>query len=295
MNAHQIKHLKKVAFIICSLLLSCDSPKQQQHLIVNPVNQNRQNTNAIQQKADSTDKKTVISKSKFVDKKIYLGFAYGSINDSTEIKPDTSQISKSAFLKYKNADTILKIIHDLSKISGEKSSFIIKTAKGNTKYHLDSIWKESGAPIEWQSYVGFFGPLKLYIIKDKSNGEFEFSKVHLIDSLTNITYELESNHDGSSSIPIFSPNQKSMAFFSEEMDDPESLINIIKITKGFQSNIYKNFTAIKTKWWLIKDLVWIDDNSLAIKAEKANNSNLLDRPKQYVYFKYIIHKSPLIH
>lgn len=292
---NKIKFICLIVFIVSHSFLSCNNNKKQTEItsdtVAKPIPKK-----AAQHSVDAIKTKgTINSKTKYIDKTIYLGFQ--GFDGSLQPKPDTFRISKKAFLKYKNADSSLKIVYDPSKISIHKLSYTIKTAKGKTRHSLDSISKNNvGGYSNWQPYIGFYAPLKLFIIKSRAEGEFGFSKIDFIDSLNNKFYELTSNSDGEGSLPIFSKNRKFMAFFTEEDETefPESVINITKIDQGPYENLYKNYAAFNSITWLIEDIVWIDNYSLAIKAQSIIDVNWRNKPNKYIYFKYIIPKSPVV-
>jgi len=291
---NKVKFICSIIFIVNYSFLSCNNDKKQVKInadtVVNPSPKK-----ITQKPIDSAKTKAkIISKNEYVDKTIYLGFQ--GFDGSLQTKPDTFRISKSTFLKYKKADSSLKIVYDPTKINIHKLSYTIKTAKGNRRYSLDSISKKNiGEYSTWQPYVGFYAPLKLFFLESRAEGEFGFSKFDFIDSLSNNFYQLTSNSDGESSLPIFSPDQKFMAFFAEEDESefPESVINITKIDQRTYGNLYKNYAAFNSVTWLIEDIVWIDNYSLAIKAQSIINVNWRNKPNKYIYFKYIIPKSPV--
>lgn len=197
-----------------------------------------------------------------VDKKIDIGY-----HETPQLK--FKNISRAEFLKYKRSYRP-KLQINKSRIISTDSTFVIQTSKSRLKYKKE-VNKNYGARdgYWWQEYIGFNPDLKLYVLTD--NGEEEglgFGQLFLIDSISNVRYNITSYQDGANSIPFTSPGNKYFVTYSncEVCPDESSFIGVVKINLKNKVFTYIDFASFESKEWLVGDVAWINDRSLVLKV-----------------------------
>lgn len=199
-------------------------------------------------------------------------------------------ISKSKFITYKN-NYHTKLDTNSTKITYDDSTFTIKTSKSKRKYpnRLNTNnYTTKGYSVE---YKGFNNYLKLYILESISvGGDFSFGYSFFIDSLTNKLYSLIGHSDYSFEPSVFSPNNEYMVTYVYDLLSPhECFLGVIKISKDNGVFTYKEFASAQTE--LIEELVWINDNSFAIKINyQTYNENSKKWDDNFSYAKTILPK-----
>lgn len=277
-----MKQLYLLFLKLCSIIIfvSCNSP-------VTPASQEilAQNPKV---KRDTLTKVWIDS----VDKIITLGY-----QDKYDKLPKLKfvKISANDFLKFKSRFQN-NLNRDPYKLDIENTTFTIQTAKSKLKYNRqfnDSNYIHRVGYLR-TNYIGYNDVLKLYVLENWVNtGEFTLGDSFFIDSISNIKYELVSHSDSPFEPIVISPNNHFIiTYVSDIIDDDRSFIGVIKVNENNTSNKYEEYTSVELKGMLIDDLVWINDNSFAIKINQRTyndaNSNWIDN---FTYAKADLPKS----
>jgi hypothetical protein len=155
----------------------------------------------------------------------------------------------------------------IKRILHSKEGFSIKTADSlyYFKYDLD----------DFCYYNCFVKPLKLYMIYSGS-GRNEISWMAAIDSLNNKYYYIEHTFDDGLMETRVSPGLKHIIWFNNDIYESftnRSFISIIRIDPQDISYKYVDVLGHKSREWFIRDLVWVTDNSFALKVYEAKGQN----------------------
>ena len=200
-------------------------------------------------------------------------------------------IGKLEFDRYKN-NYHSKLNIDSSKVIFLDSSFIIKTSESEFKYPnklMTDDFTKKGHSVE---YLGFNNYLKLYVLQGYwVGGDFTSAESFFIDSVTNLKYSLIQLSDFSFETPVFSPNNKYIVTYINDMfESPDRCIyGIIKVINENGVFKYKEFARGSSD--LIEDLVWINDYSFAIKINhKDYNKTKKKEIDNFTYQKALLPK-----
>lgn len=206
-----------------------------------------------------------------VDKTIILGWQV--IYDTLPILA-FEDISKVNFLEYKTQFTN-KLSNDLSKIIFSDTTFSIRTSKAKLTYKRqfsDNRYIDRRG-FRWAEYKGYINSLNLYVFEGWGNGEFTLGGLFLIDSVSNIEYNIISDTDNPA-ILVLSPNSQYLAFYANtDMEENVGVLKIVKVSNIKGVLTYKEFASAELKNLLIADLVWINDNSFALKVNHKTYNN----------------------
>lgn len=103
-------------------------------------------------------------------------------------------------------------------------------------------------------------PLKSHIIREVR----DVSQLHLIDSISGESYILNSAEDGSN--PLVSKSENQFIIYISSSFDNSSSIDIYKKNNLSNQFDFQKFDSYTTQDWLIRELIWIDENSFAVKV-----------------------------
>lgn len=195
-----------------------------------------------------------------VDKEVNLGW-----QDDTLPTLEFKDISGIEFLRFKRQSKN-RLEKDLSKIISADTVFIIYTSKAkliyNTKYN-----KHMGQRgFRWAEYIGYINSLDLFVLELWSSGEFTLGDLFLIDSASNIRYNIDSHADSPATI-VLSPSNDFIASYACTVTDNSYLL-IIKVSNNNDDVTYKEFAKAELSGLLVIDLVWINHNSFALKVNR---------------------------
>lgn len=173
-------------------------------------------------------------------------------------------ITENEFAKYKI--NIRKI--QAVKTNRKGDYFFIKT-KHQT--HRFKIYKDYGGTESWSGseFLGYYPTLKLYAITSNSTAEhLGFGSLMLLDSLTDYTYNIISFGDESVQLPVPSPNNKYLVYFSNAMYQHKNTdIGILKINNKSKPTTYlKEYASYHSNDFAIETIIWINDNSFMVKG-----------------------------
>lgn len=193
----------------------------------------------------------------------------------------SKNITETEFLKFKSNQKISIWPNPKVKIDST-GLFIVQT--NNSIYRLYHTQNYSSS----YSYIGFVPEINSHLIGFCGGGTCQ---EYLLDNELDIKMELNSNYDSGLLDLNFSPNSKFMAILSS-YDGPDftnyyeyrAAIEINEIKKGKGIRHINPILNLTTKKLSITELVWIDENTIAIKGytgERAEN----EINKEYEYLR----------
>ena len=147
--------------------------------------------------------------------------------------------------KYEN-----KVIPDSSKITKTDQFFTLKFS--------NKLYKFTSTLNHIYDYVGYSKPLKSHLIWDRK----DVSQIFLLDSITGESYLI--NEDGSN--PFISKNEKQFITYSSSDFEHITYITLYKKDDLSTRFDFSKCGSYMTEKWLINELVWIDENTFALKV-----------------------------
>ena len=148
----------------------------------------------------------------------------------------------------------IKIDTTIVNESGSSFSLIIKNEE-----------KKFSCDIDYNNcyyYKGFLKPLNKYIITYCGTG---YCRTYLLDKNTGTQNYLESPFDSECEIPSLSKNENKLIAFSSSVFDRESFIALYKKNIETKKIDFKKYDTFYTSDWRVKEIIWIDNNSIALK------------------------------
>lgn len=174
------------------------------------------------------------------------------------------------------------------KLSLESFNSIPNNLIGNVDHILDSSsCNQTNSGFCFKNYLP---NQKFYIGESYFTGEsIGFGDLYIIDSLTNIFYQITSIGDGSVSQPIFSPNNEYAIYFDNSVYQRNVCeIRLLKVNK--RENDVRLFSELmhgRTGQFKIDSIKWMNDTSAVFKGteEYQGSSDWVSRTKYYhTYF-----------
>jgi hypothetical protein len=159
------------------------------------------------------------------------------------------EINEKDFVNFKK-NYISGFYFDSSKVANKGEFFILNTASTDYKFPCQ---------IHCYFYSGYFPFLHSFILRRVR----DVSQFILLDSLTGKSYTLNSAENSSN--PLFSKSGKQFIIYSSSEYDKYSSIDIYTRHNLNEQFDFQKFDSFATEDWLIRELVWIDENSFAIK------------------------------
>jgi hypothetical protein len=204
-----------------------------------------------------------------------LGKIYRAKFIGTDNFADTTSRLKFKAIRAQEFIAFKKAYHNpidtsIERILHSKTGFEIKTA--------DSLYTYKYYDDNFGEYKGYIKPLKLYLIYS-GNGPNEIAWIEAIDSLNNKSYLIEPDSDDGLMQTRVSPGVKYILWFSNYWyGDRYSFISIVKINHESNFFKYKDYLGHRSGEWLIDEIVWINDNSFALRIydEEAENRRLVN-------------------
>lgn len=176
------------------------------------------------------------------------------------------KISETMFLQYKKREKKTLIT---SKPIQKDSFFYLNTQSKRWVFKSQvRYWQHIDGEL-WYEYVGYDAALKMYVITQNSVSEnLGFGNLMLIDSLTNSQYEVVSVGDGAVETPMPSPHNRFLIYYyNYEYENKNGFIGLLKIDNRQNPNVFLvEHASYESEDWGIEDLIWIDDNSFAVKG-----------------------------
>ncbi len=168
--------------------------------------------------------------------------------NSKKMKLNFKAIDFKSFEFYKkNYD--LKIQTDTTKTAKRGESFILNTSHAIYKFPCE---------LHCYYYAGYSKPLRSHLIWDSR----DVSQLFLLDSITGESYLI--NEDGSN--PFISKNERQLITYSSSEFEHITFITLYKRDDLSSRFDFSKCDSYMTENWLIRELVWIDENSFALKV-----------------------------
>lgn len=185
------------------------------------------------------------------------------ITEKQEIKENKNklrikftEIDATKFLKYKQKYSN-QIIVDTTIVNKAGSFFTLNVANIEKKFSCDIDYNNCNY------YKGFFKPLNKYILTYCVTG---FCGTYLLDKKTGNINNLQSPFDSECEAPSLSEDKSKLIVFASSVFDSDSFIALYKKELNTQKINFKTFDSFYTSKWRIKNLIWIDNNSIALKV-----------------------------
>jgi hypothetical protein len=191
-------------------------------------------------------------------------------------------IDETIFLKYKiKFQNRLNV--DSTRIVSTDTTFSIRTSKAILSFSKKEDYNKRGAC--WTNYKGFFNTLKLYVFENWCSGEILSGDISIIDSLTNIRYEIIGRSDGPFEPPVLSPNSRFLITYGEDGTYFDSFVGVIEITKDNDIYSLKEFASSYPSGRIV-DLGWITNDSFVLKLKhQTYNSKSRKYDDSFSYLK----------
>lgn len=208
------------------------------------------------------------------DWSMYLG-AMDSIPPSA-LEFDT--ISRSEFEGYKKMYRS-KINIDTSKVLWTDTSFVISEKNWSRNYNIAVTEEEP-----FNNYMGYLEPLSLYLVTS-IDGRNETAMFSLVDQKTGKEFYLNSGFDYPCVIALISPkNNFLLSWSNNEYEYNESMLVVLKVEKQRKKFQLKGFVDFSTNQWRVQDVVWINENSIALHVDQTEVEDGVKTGKHTEYF-----------
>lgn len=173
-------------------------------------------------------------------------------------------ITENEFAKFKKYGRNIQPV----KTNRKGDYFFVNT---KLKTHRFKMYKDYGGTESWSGseFLGYYPALKLYAITSNSTAEhLGFGTLMLLDSLSDYTYNIISFGDESVQLPVPSPNNKYLVYYSNTMYQHKNAdIGILKInSKSKPATYLKEYASYHTDDFAIEAIIWINDNSFMVKG-----------------------------
>jgi hypothetical protein len=199
-------------------------------------------------------------KSDFDWRAVKIGFDTDNDEPVTDsfVKIDT--ILKYTFLKYKKGYHRTTVM-DSSEITRTDTSFSLITKN----FRLDYPTKTCECTAA--SYGGLIVPLNLYVI-DFADMHNEIGYTYLIDRKTGKAFEMYTDFDYGPEDVLLSVKNNFLLTYANNIYDEDCGIYIYKVKRNNRLFTLNNYLSILLGHTYIKDIVWINDKTLAVSAEE---------------------------
>lgn len=150
------------------------------------------------------------------------------------------------------------IIIDSKIVNKAGSSFTLVVENEEKKFSCDINYDNC------TYYKGFLKPLNKYILTYCGTG---YCGTSLLDKNTGIQNYLESPFDSECEVPSLSKDENKLITFSTSVfGKDEAFIALYKKNIDTKKIDFKVFDSFYTSDWRIKEIIWIDNNSIALKV-----------------------------
>jgi hypothetical protein len=205
---------------------------------------------------------------------VYLG-AMDSISPST-LEFDT--ISQGEFEGYKKLYHS-KINTDTSKVLWTDTSFLISGKNWNRDYNIVATEAEP-----FNNYMGYIEPLGLYMVTN-IDGRNETAMFYLVDQKTGKEFFLSSGFDYPCVTALLSPkNNFLLSWSNNEYEYNESMLVVLKVVKHRKKFQLRGFVDFSTNQWRVQDVVWVNENSIALHVDQTEVEDGVKTGKHTEYF-----------
>lgn len=166
------------------------------------------------------------------------------------------KIDSTHYLNYKRK-YVNRIIIDTTIVNEAGSSFSLNIKNTVEKFSCGKDYNDC------TYYRGFLKPLNKYILTHCGEG---YCGTYLLDKKTGKIHNLESPFDTECEIPSLSKNENKLIAFSSSVFNQESFISLYKNNKDSNEFEFKFYDSFQTTDWKIKEIIWIDNDSIALKV-----------------------------
>lgn len=175
------------------------------------------------------------------------------IENKNKLEIKFSKINSTDYLEY-NQNYSNRITIDTILINNPQNfTLVVENAKKRFVCDVDNN--------NCNYYKGYLVPLNKYIL---TNCGKSYCETYLLDKNTGTQDYLESPFDSECEIPSLSPNENKLIAFSSSVFDKESYIALYKNDSENKKLDFKK--SFYTSDWRIKEIIWIDNNSIALKV-----------------------------
>ena len=145
-------------------------------------------------------------------------------------------------------------------------STIVNEAGSSFSLFVENEKKEFSCDIDYNNcnyYKGFLKPLNKYILTYCGMG---YCGTYLLDKRTGKQDYLESPFDSECEVPSLSKDENKLITFSSSVFDGETFIALYKKNVETKKIDFKEYDSFYTLDWRIKEIIWIDNNLVALKV-----------------------------
>lgn len=180
-------------------------------------------------------------------------------DEENDLKLLFDTIPPDDFKKYKKLYNS-KISLDSSKITLTDSLLLLKTEIKTLAFQAKKDYSQ------YAYYKGFLKSLNLLLIQD-IDGENATGSLLLVDNKTGKIFSIDCPFDYPLETPMISPKNDYLFFYSNNLqEDNQSFISILKIRSIGDSYNLKVIADIEIDQWIIKDIIWMNETTFAIKT-----------------------------
>ncbi len=180
-------------------------------------------------------------------------------NNVGKLKFKFSKISSTEFNIYKSAYA-RQIIEDTSKSAAGKRFFTLPIGNQLYKFHYNNACEH------YDNYMGYIIPLNAYGIEGCSR---DACSTYLIDKSTGKLLYLDGGpYIQGTSLPYISKDETQFIIFTPGTPSTEFGTYMILYKKDPKTGIFNfaEYDSFDTKEWEIEELVWVDNQTIALKA-----------------------------
>lgn len=185
------------------------------------------------------------------------------VSEEQEIKENKNKL-KIKFTKIDSTDYLDYKQKYSNGITVDKT--IVNEAGNSFTLALKNADKKFGCDIDYNDctyYKGFLSSLNKYILTSCGKG---YCGTFLLDKNTGVRNFLQSPFDSECEVPSLSKSQDKLIAFSSSVFDRESFIALYKENVETKKIELRKFDSFYTSDWRIKEIIWIDNNSIALKV-----------------------------
>ncbi|WP_111542112.1 hypothetical protein [Mesonia algae] len=176
--------------------------------------------------------------------------------NKSKLKIKFTKIDSTEFLKY-NQKYSNEITVDTTIVNEAGGFFTLDVENAEKKFSCDIDYNNCNY------YKGFLKPLNKYILTYCGIG---YCGTYLLDKNTGTKDYLESPFDSECKNPSISKNKNKLIAFSSSVFDRESFIALYKMNIETKKIDLKKYDSFYTSDWRIKEIIWIDNNVIALKV-----------------------------
>lgn len=151
----------------------------------------------------------------------------------------------------------------ITPLNERKRFFEIGSNSASLKLRKGSLTDER----VWYEYLGYYYSIHCHFFARNSMSEnIEFSELCVYDSLTGISYKIESVGDYRVENPVVSENQKFLAYsFNEYVGEKKAFVGVIKLNEENRAKVFfQEYARLQTDEFYIDRIYWSGDSLLLL-------------------------------